>query len=304
MRWVHRFNTENTVQTRLRVLEERSPQQNKRHAVLAAFELNPRLSVRQVARQLGISKSFVWRVIRQQMYPFKPQVLFELQPDDYERRKQFCVNELGRISSNRNHLPFLLFTDEAIFHLDGHVNKQNTRCWSETNPHWIIEEAVQSPKVVVWCGLWREGVVGPFFFEGTVTGDAYLRMLEQYVLPELEASHMQREVCIFQQDGAPPHYATTVRDWLDRTFPGNWMGRGSPTMPWPPRSPDLTICDFFVWGFVKAQVYAVRVRTKTELKERILSAFDAITDTMREAAFRDYERRLHKCLQVRGGHVD
>ncbi|KAG0438649.1 hypothetical protein HPB47_016927 [Ixodes persulcatus] len=48
----------------------------------------------------------------------------------------------------------------------------------------------------------------------------------------------------------------------------------------------------------------VRVRTMTELKERILSAFDAITDNMREAAFRDYERRLHKCLQVRGGHVD
>lgn len=84
------------------------------------------------------------------------------------------------------------------------MNKQNTRCWSETNPHWIIEEAVQSPKVVVWCGLWKEGVVGLFFFEGTVTGDAYLRMFEQDVLPELEASHMQREVCIFQQDGAPP----------------------------------------------------------------------------------------------------
>ncbi|KAG0432983.1 hypothetical protein HPB47_020333 [Ixodes persulcatus] len=48
----------------------------------------------------------------------------------------------------------------------------------------------------------------------------------------------------------------------------------------------------------------VGVRTMTELKERILSAFDAITDNMREAAFRDYERRLHKCLQVRGGHVD
>lgn len=75
-------------------------------------------------------------------------------------------------------------------------------------------------------------------------------------------------------------------------------------MPWPPQSPDLTICDYFVWGFVKAQVYAVRARTMTELKERILSAFDAITDNMREATFKDYERRLHKCLQVRGGHVD
>ncbi|KAG0416568.1 hypothetical protein HPB47_006329 [Ixodes persulcatus] len=55
--------------------------------------------------------------------PLRVQVLFELQPDYFERRKQFCVDELERISTNRNHLPFLLFTDEAIFHLDGHVNK-------------------------------------------------------------------------------------------------------------------------------------------------------------------------------------
>ena len=24
---------------------------------------------------------------------------------------------------------------------------------------------------------------------------------------------------------------------------------------WPPRSPDLTICDFFLWGYVKDRVY-------------------------------------------------
>lgn len=41
-----------------------------------------------------------------------------------------------------------------------------------------------------------------------------------------------------------------------------------------------------------------QLRLKTELKERIISASDEITDDMQEATSRDYERRLHKCLKV------
>ena len=43
---------------------------------------------------------------------------------------------------------------------------------------------------------------------------------------------------IFQQDGAPPHWGSHVRRFLDATFPGRWIGRDGPT-PWPPRSPDI-----------------------------------------------------------------
>lgn len=182
------------------------------------------------------------------MYLFKAQLLHDLKPEDYARRVQFCEDELARTQANPSHLQFLVFTDESLFHLDGHVNKQNYRLWSAMNLNWSTEHAVHSSKVVVWCGIWREGVVGPFFFNSTVTGDTYLKMLEEQILPELETAAMQREVCIFQQDGAPPHYASNVRAWLNNTFPGRWMDRSSPNMAWPPQSPYLTPCDFFVWG--------------------------------------------------------
>ena len=29
----------------------------------------------------------------------------------------------------------------------------------------------------------------------------------------------------------------------------------TPLLPWPPRSPDLTPCDYFLWGYVKDQVF-------------------------------------------------
>ena len=44
---------------------------------------------------------------------------------------------------------------------------------------------------------------------------------------------------IIQQDGAPPHWGSHVRRFLDATFPSRWIGRDGPT-PWPARSPDIT----------------------------------------------------------------
>ena len=69
------------------------------------------------------------------------------------------------------------------------------------------------------------------------------------ILPEmLENVPLQvRQRLWFQQDGAPAHFALDVREYLNNIFPNGWIGRGGPVQ-WPPRSPDLTPMDFFIWG--------------------------------------------------------
>jgi hypothetical protein len=32
---------------------------------------------------------------------------------------------------------------------------------------------------MLWCGVWKDRIVGPFFFNEHVSVDAYLRMLEE-----------------------------------------------------------------------------------------------------------------------------
>jgi hypothetical protein len=58
--------------------------------------------------------------------------------------------------------------------------------------------------------------------------------------------------------GAPPHFHNEVRSYLDEGLHNRWIGRGDP-MEWPPRSPNLTPMDFFLWGFVKDNAYAPTV---------------------------------------------
>lgn len=122
-------------------------------------------------------------------------------------------------------------------------------------------------------------------------------------LTELVQCHMQQEVCIFQQDGEPAHFATKVHRWLGANFPNRWMGLSSASMPRPAQSPDLMPCDFFVRGYVKSLVYrSGPVENLQNLKKRIQDAFTVIDDDMQKAVFDAYLDRLQKCVDANGGH--
>jgi hypothetical protein len=85
---------------------------------------------------------------------------------------------------------------------------------------------------------------------------------------------IQHEICS-KQDGAPAHYATSIRELLDETLPG-WIARGSSTSEWSPRSPDLTTCDNSLWAQIKNEVSKKRYRTVAQLKIEITYAFEKI----------------------------
>ena len=41
----------------------------------------------------------------------------------------------------------------------------------QENPHWMEPDEFQGgSNVMVWCGIWRSFIIGPFFFHLTVTG--------------------------------------------------------------------------------------------------------------------------------------
>ncbi|GFX43487.1 transposable element Tc3 transposase [Trichonephila clavipes] len=50
-------------------------------------------------------------------------------------------------------------SDEAHFWLNGYVNKQNCRIWSEDNPQVYIETPLHPEKLTVWCALWTGGIL-------------------------------------------------------------------------------------------------------------------------------------------------
>ncbi|GFV11492.1 uncharacterized protein TNCV_3374131 [Trichonephila clavipes] len=148
----------------------------------------------------------------------------------------------------------ILFSDEAHFWLNGYVNKQNCRIWSEANPQVYVETPLHPEKLTVWCALWAGGIIGPYFFKNdeghnvTVNGDRYRAMITNFFIPELN-NHDVQELW-FQQDGATCHTARATIDLLKDTF-GDRPNFTFWTCELASRSCDLTPLDYFLWELCK-----------------------------------------------------
>ncbi|GFX65965.1 importin-5 [Trichonephila clavipes] len=177
----------------------------------------------------------------------------------------------------------ILFSDEAQFWLNGYVNKQNCRIWSEAQVY--VETPLHPEKLTVWCALWAGGIIGPYFFKNdeghsvTVNGDRYRAMITNFFIPELN-NHDVQELW-FQQDGATCHTARATIDLLKDTFGDRLISRFGP-VNWPPRSCDLTPLDYFLWGYVKSLVYADKPQMLDHLEDNIRRVIADIRPQMLE----------------------
>lgn len=83
-------------------------------------------------------------------------------------------------------------------------------------------------------------------------------MITEFFLPQLDELGLKN--MWFQQDGATAHTARATTDILKKAFPGPLICRFG-DLHWPARSPDLTVPDFFLWGFLKSRVYVNKPQT-------------------------------------------
>ena len=88
----------------------------------------------------------------------------------------------------------IIFSDEAHFHVNGFVNKQNSRHWAAENPRLKHQKPFHSPKVTVWVGIAKWGIIGRFFFEDnrgrtvSVSLEGYMAMLTDFLAPKFQES--------------------------------------------------------------------------------------------------------------------
>ena len=76
-------------------------------------------------------------------------------------------------------------------------------------------------------------------------------------------------------------------------------------LPWPPRSPDLTQCDFFLWGFVKYSVYVPPLpMSLKEFRGRITHALQTITADMLQRVWDEFDYRMDVCRVTQGTHIE
>ena len=106
-------------------------------------------------------------------------------------------------------------------------------------------------------------------------------------------------------DGALAHRSLAVQERLRELFNDRVIAINNP-VEWPPRSPDLTPCDYFLWGYLKNKVFETPPRNIQDLRERIqreVAILQQNPDVVRRAVD-DMRRRCSVCVQRDGGHVE
>ena len=207
------------------------------------------------------------------MIPYKLHLLQHLKDTDKSALEDFCT-QMQVMFQEDGFDDRLVFGDEATFHVTGKVNKHNTRILGTEYPHAIQDHVRDSSKMNVFCAISRKCVYEPFFFEGTtVNSEAYLAMLQNWLMELLLEG--ERADFIFQQNGAPPHWNLNVKQHQNATLHNKWIGRAGNNdcvlLHWLPRSPDLTPCDFFFWGYVNGLVYVPPLPTSKHPQTQLQS---------------------------------
>ena len=125
------------------------------------------------------------------LHPYKIKLTQRLKPADHEMRRRFVNWSLQKFQDeNPEFSKFVIFSDVAHFQMDGYMNKQNCRYWSDGKPQELQEATQYSEKITVWCGFWWGEVIGPHFFENdkgnavTVNSERYRSMMENFFWPE------------------------------------------------------------------------------------------------------------------------
>ena len=76
-------------------------------------------------------------------------------------------------------------------------------------------------------------------------------------------------------------------------------------LAWSPRSPDATPFDFFLWGYVKDQVYVPPLPASIpELKVRIRTAIETITADVLQTVWNEFDYRVDVCRITKGAYIE
>ncbi|KAJ8939287.1 hypothetical protein NQ318_014935 [Aromia moschata] len=118
----------------------------------------------------------------------------KLNDDDPDRQLEFCEIMANRCQDNPLFIKKHSFSDEATFVL-GYIIS-------------TLDDGGQYPeKVNVWAGIINSRIIGPYFFDGTLTSARYWDFLKNFLVPELRM--------LFPDDDNPNEIDRNI--WFQRT---------------------------------------------------------------------------------------
>ena len=144
-------------------------------------------------------------------------------------------------------------------------------------------------------------VLPVYWVDSTLNTLRYMELLDSEVTPHLlsiTGPNELKDYYIWMQDGSPAHISWPAVVLLYQTY-DNIISKNS-DIPWPPYSPDLNPCDYYLWGRAKEDYLS-----SPNIQHHKIAFENKMADISLEEcqkAIDDFPRRLQLCLGAEGGH--
>ena len=107
----------------------------------------------------------------------------------------------------------------------------------------------------------------------------------------------------FQQNGETCHTPEATLDVLLQVFEDRIISRITDVV-WPPRSCDLTLLDYYLWGAVNDKCYVDKPETIDALKDNIREAIGEIQLHIIDNVLKNWIDQVGYCIASRGSHLN
>jgi transposase len=193
----------------------------------------------------------------------------------------------------------VIWSDESKINLFGSDGRRWT--WKKKGSSLADNHVIPTKKfgvgnLMVWdCMTWQ-GVGMLVEVEGRMDAEQYVNILSNGLIGTLEKFGWSADAVIFQQDGDSKHTANLAHAWLATHQFG--------CLDWPAQSPDLNPIEH-LWGLLKRKVYDFEQPASGvfELWDRVVAAWNNITQEQCRALIDSLPRRLEAVVKARGGHT-
>lgn len=264
-------------------------------------------SPRIIEKEYDIKRSSVRRIVKEDLNlkSYKRMYVHKISEESKRSRLDRCISLQRRFRRNEN-VNNIWFTDEKMFYLRPPKNSQNNRLYDNvakkaniSSDRLLVEQGHFVPGVMVSLGVSKLGKTSVIFIDAgaKINSRVYCHEVLEIMLPELE---IFQDYYVFMQDGAPAHRSQYTINFLMQQCP-EIIAPGE----WPPNSPDLNPVDYAIWGTLEATVHKNRnLNTLDDLKNEIVRCWEMFDQNNINGAIDQWKRRLQKCIDLNGGHIE
>uniref|UniRef100_A0A2Q4SN30 HTH luxR-type domain-containing protein n=1 Tax=Caenorhabditis japonica TaxID=281687 RepID=A0A2Q4SN30_CAEJA len=279
---------------------------NTRAIIKKRIIRNDGLSLNRMASQLGIARSTVQSIVKNdlKLKSYKLRRGQYLSDKSKAMRLEKCRKLLQHFQVRR--VSDVIWTDEKIFTIEPLPNRQNQR-------QLLSKDHSMSPKrrlahnrlfpksVMVWAGITATGKTPLVFIERNVkiNSEVYQKIVLMDNLLPWVTQHFAGGPFILQQDWAPSHGSRSTLAVLEAHFPG-FLDKNL----WPASSPDLNPMDFSVWGMLEGKIAGKVFATVDDLKAALEVAWASIDDGYLRRTVNSVKKRLRACVKARGSNFE